>query len=88
MKNNLIVKANSSLANKTGAWRTHRPLTDYKTCIGCATCAKICPEACIAMKAQAGFSKPKPLTDYDYCKGCGLCAKECPAKAIKMLADY
>lgn len=88
MKNNLIVKPNTTLNNKTGPWRTYRPLTDYKICISCATCAKICPEACIEMTKQTNFEKLKPLTDYDYCKGCGLCAKECPVKAIKMIADY
>lgn len=88
MKNNLTVKPNTTLNNKTGPWRTHRPVTDYNICISCATCAKICPEACIEMTTQAGFEKLKPLTDYAYCKGCALCAKECPVKAIKMIADY
>lgn len=72
----------NSLSNKTGNWRTHRPETDHKTCIGCSLCAKICPDACIEMK------NGKPETDLDYCKGCALCAKECPVKAIKMVKDF
>lgn len=84
-----ISKPNSALANKTGSWRVHKPITDYKICIGCSLCAKVCPDACIEMKAQADYeNKLKPVTDYDYCKGCGLCAKECPVKAIKMLKDF
>jgi len=83
---NLITKKNSSLKNKTGNWRTTKPITDKTKCIGCSLCAKICPEGCIEMKSLD--NKLKPQTDYDYCKGCGLCAKECPVKAIKMEQDY
>ena len=72
----------STLSNKTGGWRTFKPVTDFDTCIGCSRCAKVCPESCVTMVTQKG--KNKPETDYDYCKGCGLCATECPVKAIKM----
>jgi len=81
-----ITKPNTSLNNKTGAWRTHRPLTDNIKCIGCSLCAKLCPEACIDMINIE--NKLKPRTDFDYCKGCGLCAHECPVKAIAMKEDY
>lgn len=86
MKKSPIIKPNTSLKNKTGAWRTLRPETDYNTCIGCSLCAKLCPEPCIEMIDIDGKKKPK--TDYDYCKGCGLCAHECPVKAISMKKDY
>ena len=85
---NLITKPNTTLSNKTGPWRTQKPETDYNKCISCGLCSKICPEACIEMKATRGFSKPKPKTNYDYCKGCALCVHECPVKAIKMVNDY
>ena len=81
-KTGVTTKPNSALANATGSWRTHRPITDYNKCIGCENCAKICPEACIEMKDS------KPKTDYNYCKGCGLCAQECPVGAISMKKDY
>jgi len=88
-KINLVAKPNTSLKNKTGAWRTHRPIVDYNICIGCSLCAKICPEGCIVMEKQKKFSnKPKPIIDYNYCKGCALCARECPVKAITMEKDY
>lgn len=81
-----ITKANTSLNNKTGAWRTERPEIDDDKCIGCSMCAKLCPEACINMKkTKKGL---KPVTNYDYCKGCSLCAKECPVKAITMKKEY
>jgi pyruvate ferredoxin oxidoreductase delta subunit len=88
-KINLTIRPQTSLTNQTGSWRTQKPLTDQTICIGCSLCAKVCPDACIAMVAKTEPSnKLQPLTDYDYCKGCALCAKECPVKAIKMVEDY
>lgn len=84
----LITEANSTFSNKTGPWRTYKPVTDHNICISCTLCSKICPEGCIEMKKLENFEKMKPVTDYDYCKGCGLCAKECPVKAIKMEKDF
>ncbi len=84
----LITKPNSSLGNKTGPWRTHKPISDRDICISCGLCAKICPEACIEMEKLKNYEKLKPVTDYDYCKGCGLCVKECPVKAIRMEEDF
>lgn len=86
-KHRPLASAGSALNNKTGAWRTHRPIVDPQLCVGCSLCAKLCPDSCILMrKNPAGKLKAKP--DYDYCKGCGLCAAECPVKAIKMVKDY
>jgi 2-oxoacid:acceptor oxidoreductase delta subunit (pyruvate/2-ketoisovalerate family) len=85
-ENKNITKANTALNNKTGSWRTKKPITDFDKCIGCSMCAKLCPDACITMKkTKKGL---KPVTNYDYCKGCALCAKECPVKAIKMEKEY
>lgn len=83
---NININPNTSLNNKTGAWRTSKPITDNNKCIGCKLCAKLCPEGCIEMVKIK--KKDKPKTDYDYCKGCGLCATECPVKAIKMEKEY
>jgi 2-oxoacid:acceptor oxidoreductase delta subunit (pyruvate/2-ketoisovalerate family) len=85
MKIDINAKANSIKANKTGGWRTYIPKTDYKKCIGCGTCARVCPE--IAIKMIKKNNKNIPKTDYDFCKGCGLCAEECPVKAIRMELD-
>jgi 2-oxoacid:acceptor oxidoreductase delta subunit (pyruvate/2-ketoisovalerate family) len=65
--------------NKTGDWRSERPIIE--NCSGCGKCTEICPEACIKIIDK------KAQINLDYCKGCGICAKECPFKAIKMVRE-
>jgi 2-oxoacid:acceptor oxidoreductase delta subunit (pyruvate/2-ketoisovalerate family) len=79
----IITAPCSTIINKTGGWRTYIPKTDYNKCIGCGTCAKVCPETAITMQKKPD-NKLSPNTDYDFCKGCGVCAAECPVKAIMM----
>ena len=66
----------STRANKTGKWRTIKPIVLNEKCVSCAMCWKFCPEPCIKM--ENGL----PVIDYDYCKGCGICIEVCPVKAI------
>jgi len=68
--------------NKTGAWRTIRPVVDEEKCIGCKICWKFCPDVAISMNEA-----DKAVVNYDYCKGCGICAKECPKDAISMIDE-
>lgn len=82
MKIDLSSKPGSTTKNKTGGWRTYIPKTDYDKCVGCGTCARVCPETAITMHKKG--KKQEPKTNFDYCKGCGLCAAECPVKCIKM----
>ncbi len=85
----MLTKAGSSKSNKTGPWRTSKPVIDYSKCIGCSMCSKVCPEGCIVMEQiKKNGGKLSPKINYDYCKGCGLCAAECPVKAITMKKDY
>ncbi|MFH1175589.1 MAG: 4Fe-4S binding protein [bacterium] len=79
-KYNLSVSPGSTKDNKTGGWRTFRPVFDHKKCIACGNCARVCPEgACFLVSGKKYYE-----CDLDYCKGCGICVKECPAGAIKM----
>lgn len=67
----------SMLYNKTGKWRSIRPMIDLNKCTSCMLCWKFCPD--VAIKIIDG----KPYIDLDYCKGCAICIEECPVKAIR-----
>ncbi|MDI6888750.1 MAG: 4Fe-4S binding protein [Methanocellales archaeon] len=76
-----VAEPGSTRANKTGTWRTFRPVFNADLCVGCGICSQFCPEGIIHEKND------KYATDYDYCKGCGICAAECPKGAIKMVLE-
>ncbi len=79
----IISKPATSLANKTGSWRTkEKPKFLQENCIGCNMCVNICPEGCIKSLDNNKFE-----ADLDYCKGCGLCAVICPKKDIEMIGE-
>jgi pyruvate ferredoxin oxidoreductase delta subunit len=67
--------------NKTGAWRSMRPVWSREKCISCLTCWVYCPDSAIIVRDGKNQG-----IDYDYCKGCGICASVCPPKvhAIEM----
>jgi pyruvate ferredoxin oxidoreductase delta subunit len=67
--------------NKTGAWRSQRPVWNKEKCGDkpCLTCWMFCPDASIMVKD----GKPTGV-HYGYCKGCGICAQVCPKEAIVM----
>ena len=71
--------AAGSFANKTGSWRSSRPIFLQEKCTGCKLCAVICPDASVF-----ALDKKRYTTDLDYCKGCGICAQECPVGDIVM----
>ncbi len=72
------------LENKTGAWRTMRPVLDKSKCINCLVCWIYCPDAAIKVKDGKVIE-----IDLDYCKGCGICAEVCPpkVKAVTMVKE-
>lgn len=74
-----ILEPGSTLNNKTGSWKTQRPVIDKSKCINCMLCVLYCPEACIIAKKEK-----LEEVDLDYCKGCGICSNICPVKCIKM----
>jgi 2-oxoacid:acceptor oxidoreductase gamma subunit (pyruvate/2-ketoisovalerate family)/2-oxoacid:acceptor oxidoreductase delta subunit (pyruvate/2-ketoisovalerate family) len=74
-----LVGPGSFIENKTGSWRTFKPIYDQEKCNMCLFCWFYCPEGCIERQDE------KMEIDYDYCKGCGICANECPKEAIEMV---
>ncbi len=69
----------SARNNKTGSWRSERPLWNHDHCIKCAVCDMFCPEGCIKPNAEGYYT-----ANLDYCKGCGICMMECPTGCIHM----
>lgn len=76
------VKGGTSLENKTGGWRTFKPVLNREKCVDCMICWMYCPDDCIVVKdsKMLGF-------DYDYCKGCSVCSNVCPRNAIDMVPE-
>jgi len=68
--------------NKTGDWRSERPIWDEETCIQCLQCWQNCPDA--AFETEEGEIAG---INYDYCKGCGICENICPVDAISMVPE-
>ncbi len=77
----VIRKPGSARENKTGSWRTFRPVTVEGKCTGCGICTWYCPEQAIKIVNTGG--KKHTVIDYDYCKGCLICVNECPNNAMK-----
>lgn len=75
----VVKEPGSSKINKTGSWRTFRPIATDK-CTGCKICEWYCPDSAIKVKEIEG--RKKAVVDYDYCKGCLICIGVCPQKAI------
>lgn len=78
----IVYDAGNSTKNKTGNWRTFRPIITEK-CTGCGICVQFCPEGCIELVDRKGKLPKIAKVDFDYCKGCMICWKECPFKAIE-----
>ena len=63
---------------------------DATICIGCGSCARICPNSCIEMVPYKYGNPLKnkkmvfPQIDFGRCMFCGLCVDECPVSCLKM----
>ncbi len=75
----VVTEPGSSVKNKTGDWRTFRPVILQEKCTKCYLCWQYCPDSAIKIDEKTG----KVYVDYTYCKGCLICMHQCPAKAIE-----
>ena len=74
-----IMEPGSSRYNRTGDWRSSRPVWEFEKCVKCGVCSVFCPEGCITMQKDG-----LPLADMEYCKGCGICVVECWTGCISL----
>ena len=74
-----VHRVGNTTDNKTGGWRTFKPIIDEETCKRCTICSQFCPDGIVYREKDAPI-----VIDYDFCKGCGICATECPQEAISM----
>jgi len=74
-----ITEPGSARYNRTGDWRSSRPIWDFDKCVKCGICSVYCPEGCIEMQKDG-----LPHSDMEYCKGCGICVAECWTGCIEL----
>jgi len=75
----VVTEPGSTIKNKTGSWRSIKPVINKDKCIKCGRCWQFCPDSAITMSKEG----PAEI-NYDYCKGCGICAMACPSRCIHM----
>ena len=71
-------------------------VNDWKLCIGCSTCQKVCDNAAITMVRIPGLPEDpvkgvrneRPAIDYGRCCWCGLCVDICPTGSISLTREY
>jgi ferredoxin len=59
-----------------------RAEVDHSLCIGCGTCAGICPFQAVSLDGEE-----KAVVIIDACMGCGLCMDRCEQKAVSLIRD-
>ncbi|QTA38063.1 FAD-dependent oxidoreductase [Thermosipho ferrireducens] len=69
-------------------------INDWEKCIGCGTCAKICPTDAIKMEEireipqKYGEKPQRPVIDYGRCSFCAMCVDICTTGSLKMTREY
>lgn len=63
---------------------------DTEACVGCAFCARACPDFCITVERKDTDGK-RIISRWDYdiekCSFCGLCVDACPTRTLKMASE-
>lgn len=55
-------------------------------CVGCGTCAKLCPFSAITMSGPEEEGA-RQVIDVERCMGCGICALHCAKEALRLERD-
>lgn len=66
-----------------------RPVYDPPYCVGCGTCAQVCPTKAIAIKDDMRKGKRILTVNYNLCMNCGQCEEKCiTQKGIRLNNEY
>lgn len=76
----IIPSNGNGFLNKTGTWRTQRPIFHEERCTQCLLCWLHCPDDSILLEGGKVVG-----IDADHCKGCGICSVECGSKPEKAM---
>ncbi|UGV41725.1 4Fe-4S binding protein [Methanococcoides orientis] len=64
---------------------------DYKRCVGCGICARICPTKALELgpikEIATGMDAPPVMMDLDKCTFCSMCVNFCPVTALEMRTE-
>ncbi|SCI13876.1 DUF362 domain-containing protein [Romboutsia sp. 1001713B170207_170306_H8] len=59
-----------------------KPVINFKDCIKCGECSRVCPPKVISMKENG------PVIDLDHCIRCFCCHELCPRKAVDLKRPF
>lgn len=69
-------------------------INDWDKCVGCGTCAEVCPTDAIHMvefeeiPTEPGRRNWRPAIDYGRCSFCALCVDVCTTGSLQMTREY
>ncbi|ABE51528.1 4Fe-4S binding protein [Methanococcoides burtonii] len=64
---------------------------DYKRCVGCGICVRICPTRALELgpmkEIATGLDAPPVMMELDKCTFCSMCVNFCPVNALEMRSE-